>query len=185
MSGLWNYITECARLLYWIYFQPYTLKRWLQDIHPDLKPDDNPYPKLKQFPNNKPLRRYAGQVFWLTAITPQLAVLLVGLIYSAITQESFDWLISESFYTGWIFGAIISRYRFGFLGENLQLIAIGNLILTFALLAVGVAYSVAVGVAIGVAFGVAWIFGVLRVYFWLPEFLWMGWLFLFTRLSGN
>ncbi len=87
---MWNYITECARLLYWIYFKPYTLKRWLQDIHPDLKPDDNPYLKLKQLPSNKPLRRYAGQVFWLTVTTPQLAISLVGLIYTATTQESFN-----------------------------------------------------------------------------------------------
>ncbi|MEQ9369048.1 MAG: ATP-binding protein [Coleofasciculus chthonoplastes F3-SA18-01] len=37
----------------------------------------------------------------------------------------------------------------------------------------GVYFGVAVGVAVGVAFGVAWILGVLRVYFWIPEFLWM------------
>ncbi|WP_204141805.1 ATP-binding protein, partial [Halomicronema sp. CCY15110] len=39
--------------------------------------------------------------------------------------------------------------------------------------ALGVAGGVAGGVALGVAGGVAWILGVLRVYFWLPELLWL------------
>ena len=270
MSGLGNYIAECSRLLYWIYFKPYTLKQWLSDIHPDLDPFDNPYQKLQQDPRNKSLRRYAEQVFWLTVITPQLAVLLIGFMYTAIAQESFDWLISESFVPGWIFGQIIPRYRSGFRGRNLHFIAISNFILTLALLAWGVAWSVvsgvawsvvsnvtlgvawsvvsgvvfsivwgvawsvglnvawdvafgfdvaffvafgvAFGVALGVvsgvsldvssiaaylvvlgviwgggfggafsvAFGVACVFGVLRIYFWVPEFLWLGLMFLFT-----
>lgn len=54
----------------------------------------------------------------------------------------------------------------------------------------GVEFGVALGVALGVAFGakfgvagsVAFILGVLRVYFWLPELLWILTLFL---LSGN
>ncbi len=257
MSNSWSYINECARLIYWIYFKPYTLKQWLQDIHPDLKSNDNPYQKLKQFPNNKPLRRYAGQVFWLTVITPQLAILLVGCIYTAVTQESFNWLISESYYTGWIFGQIISRYRHGFLGKDLLFITFVNLILTASLLVFdvylvvlgvvsgvsisvslivilavvynvtlvvvhgvalvmtsGVVYavlflivlgvvdsvlfsvvsSVISGVLLGVVFGVlqgntiygvlctiVFILGALRAYFWLPELLWVGLLFLFTH----
>ncbi|MDJ0617992.1 MAG: ATP-binding protein [Calothrix sp. MO_192.B10] len=158
MSGLGNYINECARLLYWIYFKPYTLKQWLQDIHPDLKPDDNPYLKLKQFPNNQPLRRYVGQVFWLTIITPQLAILMVGLIYTVISQTSFNWLPSESYYSGWMFAQIFSRYRYGFAGKNLWLIAVTNLLLTAALLefgaALGVVLNVLLNVALGAVFGV-------------------------------
>lgn len=229
MSSLRNYINECARLLYWIYFKPYTLKQELQKIHPDLKPDDNPYLKLKQFPDNKPLRRYAGKVFWLTVITPQLAILLVGLIYTAVAQASFNWLMSESFYAGWIFGQIISRYKYGFLRKNLQFIAVVNLILTIALLTKSVIFNttidvvigvligvvtgvtfnasysigffviyfvafdalhsitpaavfpVVIGVASGVVYGIVSLLGVFRVYFWLPELLWVGLLFLFTR----
>lgn len=259
MSNLQNYINECARLLYWIYFKPYTLKRWLQNIHPDLKPGDNPYRKLKQFPNNKPLRRYAGQVFWLTVIIPQLAILLVGFIYTAVTQESFNWLISESYYSGWIFGQIIFRYAYNFLGKDLQFIAFVNLILTAGLLVFGVASSVMFNVVTGVTssvlnsvvfgvlpgivlaisfdiastilnrvvfgivhsvllsvvfsleldlvsavltavllgvlfaviqgnviiygvlYSILFILGVFRVYFWLPELLWVTLLFLFTR----
>ncbi|MCP4517325.1 MAG: AAA family ATPase, partial [Delftia sp.] len=37
----------------------------------------------------------------------------------------------------------------------------------------GVAYGLVFGVAFGVALGVFFIFGVLRVYFWLPELFWL------------
>ncbi|MDJ0798638.1 MAG: ATP-binding protein [Calothrix sp. MO_167.B12] len=174
MSGLGNYINECARLLYWIYFKPYTLKQWLQDIHPDLKPNDNPYLQLKQFPNNKPLRRYAGQVFWLTAITPQLAVLLVGFIY-VVTEKSFAWLPSEMFLTGWIIGLVISRFGYVVFGKKLYFIFLGifivfmvatqfleNVALSVLGVSFGVACGVAFGVILGVAFGVAFgvVFGI-------------------------
>ena len=35
------YVRECLRLLYWTYFKPNTLSQWLQDIHPQLKPNTN------------------------------------------------------------------------------------------------------------------------------------------------
>ncbi|MEO0969241.1 MAG: AAA family ATPase [Cyanobacteria bacterium J06639_18] len=44
----------------------------------------------------------------------------------------------------------------------------------------GVVPGVVLGVVPGVVSGVAFIFGVIRIYFWLPELLWVGWLFLFT-----
>ena len=53
MSNLWNYLTECARLLYWMYFKPYTFEKWLKTIHPDLKAVNNPYEELKKSPNNQ------------------------------------------------------------------------------------------------------------------------------------
>ncbi|MEQ8961602.1 MAG: AAA family ATPase, partial [Coleofasciculus sp. C2-GNP5-27] len=37
----------------------------------------------------------------------------------------------------------------------------------------GVIFSASGGMVGGVAFGIAWILGVLRVYFWIPELLWM------------
>ena len=209
-----NYILECARLLYWIYFKPFTLEQWLTDIHPDLKSGDNfnnPYIKLKQFPNNQPLRRYAGQVFWITALTPQLAFLLVSLITTAITQESFDWFIGEMFCFGWMYGQLICRFGYEFFGEGFVMISLGCMILNFVFpivafnvsvdtvfgvlfgVIVGVAFGVAFGVAVGVAlsvpfavalsvaFGLMLVFRVLRVCFWLPESLWMGLLYLLTR----
>ncbi|MBU7586564.1 MAG: AAA family ATPase, partial [Nostoc sp. TH1S01] len=37
----------------------------------------------------------------------------------------------------------------------------------------------------GVAFGVAWVFGVLRVYFWLPELIWMFIIFFISRWKSS
>ena len=198
LKKLSNYIFECAHLLYWIYFQPYTLKKWLQQIDPDLQPNDNPYLELKKNPHNRGLQRYAGQVFWLTIITPQLAVFIVGVIYFVTTKESFDWLDSETFLLGWAIGQIILRFGSVIWGSKFQFWALGVLILFIIVsqflggvasgvasgvtsgVAFGITLGVTSGVAFGVTFGVTFIFGVLRVYFWLPELLWMGWLFLST-----
>ena len=159
MFSLWNYILECVRLLYWIYFKPYTLKRWLQNIHPDLKPDDNPYIKLKQFPHNKSLRRYADQVFFLTAITPQLAILLVGFVYTAITQEHFAWYTSEIFLMGWIIGQIIFRLIYRFFDKKLYflcLIALGMLILVAIQFLNNVVSGIALAVTLSILSSAAW-----------------------------
>ncbi|MBD2526617.1 ATP-binding protein [Nostoc sp. FACHB-133] len=251
-SGFWNYVAECVRLLYWIYFKPFTFERWLRDIHPELKPRDNPFDKRVEFRTNLCLCRYARQVWWLTAVVPMFAVLLVAPIYTLVSGESFNWFISCVFLVGWFIGRVVDR------GSNknrlvIFLIAVLSMFLAYQFLssvafcvafgvafgvtfgvtfgvAVGVTFGVAFGVAIGMAIGVAggvafgmtfgvavgvvrgvgvnvmrgvafgvaggvafgvvggvaggvaWIFGVLRVYFWLPELLWILTLFL---LSSN
>ncbi|NMG19868.1 AAA family ATPase [Brasilonema bromeliae] len=247
-SDLWTYIAECIRLLYWIYLKPYTFANWLRDIHPELKPGTNPFAKRAEFSTNPRLRRYAGQVWWLTAVIPLVAVLIAAPIYTFVTPlvapingfedsvESFNWLASGLIWLGWLIGLMIVAR-----GDNKQKI----LVLIFATLTillpfilsfttpssvafVGVAFNVAVGmvlgvpfgvafgvtfgvasslaisvafgvtlgvasglafnivlafgvVVLGVAFGVVCILGVLRVYFWVPELLWMLILRLLTQ----
>ena len=119
MSNFWNYFAECARLLYWIYFKPYTFEKWLQTIHPYLKSTDNPYRKFKEFPHNQNLRRYANQLFWLTIILTQLAITIVGVIYTVLTPNVFDWLISEVFVVIWISYQVICRFGYGLWGRKL------------------------------------------------------------------
>jgi uncharacterized protein len=266
-----EYIQECLRLLYWIYFKPYTLQKWLQDIHPKLAPDTNPFSLRSEFGQNHRLQRYANQVWWLTAIMPILAVLMVAPIYSLFADRSFDWQVSGLFLSGWIGGICLARYDSGrwrdrvtnifyiYLGaillwkigsfllpistQQLILHTFSPIIADLSFLSVlipvaegvalslvfGVAFSVevglalgvagvmsvglaggvaggvavglafglalgvgenvafglafsvagglmfglALGVAFGVAFGVATILGVLRVYSWIPELMWM------------
>ena len=60
--GFRAYVAECARILYWAVFKPFTFARWLRDILPDLKLMDSPFKMRKEFPTNPRLRRYAGQV---------------------------------------------------------------------------------------------------------------------------
>ena len=131
MSNLWNYLAECARLLYWMYFKPYTFEKWLKTIHPDLKPTDHPYLKLKQFPDNKRLRRYANQVCLFKLIIPQLAVLVIGFIYTAVTQKSFDWLLSDLIFVGWIICQVITGLGYSLWEKNFYLIALGILAVSF------------------------------------------------------
>ena len=107
-SGFWNYVAECVRLLYWSYFKPFTFERWLREIHPELKPRDNPFNKQAEFRTNPPLRRYARQVWWLTAVVPMFTVLLVAPIYTLVSGESFNWLICV-FLAGWFIGRVIDR----------------------------------------------------------------------------
>ncbi len=243
-SGFWTYVAECVRLLYWIYFKPFTFKRWLRDIHPELKPIDNPFDKRAEFGTNPRLRRYAGQIWWLTAVIPMVAVLLVAPVYTLVSGESFNWFISFVFLVGWFIGRVVDR------GGNknrlvIVLVAVVSIFLAYQFLSgvpIGVAIGVALGVAIGevkgveigvaigvaigmvksvaeafgvvvaetlifitfipmfrfqamtrgvafsvmssiavgmlnVVIGIAWILGVLRIYFWLLELLWILTLF--------
>ncbi|WP_293337124.1 AAA family ATPase [Microcoleus sp. CAWBG58] len=268
-----NYLAECVRLLYWIYFKPFTLAEWLLEIHPDLKSDTNPFSMRSEFNGNPKLRRYAGQVWWLIVAVPAVAVLLVGIIYS-LAVEPFNWSRSSLFLMGWFLGNWVAQGN----NSNLQkwltqllwivcgIIFLMNIGLRFApevtrsilqviplqslfqsqfyVVAMGVAFGVAMGVtfgvamgvaigvgggvalgvafgmasgvaggmifgvilgvagsvafgvagsvafgvavgvagsvAMGVAFGVASIIGTLRVYFWIPELLWMFFLLRFV-----
>jgi AAA+ ATPase superfamily predicted ATPase len=297
VSQFWTYISECVRLLYWIYFKPYTFANWLRDIHPELKPNDNPFAKRVEFRTNPRLRRYAGQVWWLTVVVPLLAVLLVGVVYTVFSSEPFNWFHSCLFLLGWWIGLLLARgdnkklerwerwfYRIllistsviflwnvsfrlvpdimrsllqflPFLTELLSAlpqfwplalgvaggvtgdVAFGAALgvaggvaegvtygvalgaaygvtfgVTFGVafgvaegvaegvaygvaygvaegvaygVAEGVAFGVAFGVALGVALGVAYILGILRVYFWLPELLWVLTLHFLTRQSNQ
>ena len=110
----WNYLAECLRLLYWIYFKPFTLAEWLREIHPDLKSDTNPFRMRSEFSGNPKLRRYAGQVWLLTVAVPIVAALLVGIIYSLVV-EPFNWTRSSLFLMGWFLGNWVAR------GDNTSL----------------------------------------------------------------
>jgi AAA+ ATPase superfamily predicted ATPase len=188
-----NYLAECPRLLYWIYFKPFTLAEWLQEIHPDLKFYTNPFRMRAEFRDNPKLRRYAGQVWFLTVAVPVVATLLVGMIYSLVV-EPFNWSRSSLFLMGWLLGKSIARgdksslrKRFTqiltivvsitflmIIGRRLapeltrsilQIILLQFLLQSqFYVVAFGVAFGVVLrmasgvlsGVAFGVALGVAW-----------------------------
>ncbi|MDZ7965933.1 MAG: AAA family ATPase [Nostoc sp. DedSLP03] len=249
-SGFWNYVAECMCLLYWAYFKPFTFKRWLRDINPELKPTDD-INKQAEFYIDPRLRRYAGQARWLTAVVPMFAVLLVAPVYILISGESFNWFFSCVFLVGWFIGRVVYpdsntnrlviflvavftiflavQFLSGVAALVMVSVAVGVMFGVVGSVVFGVATSVMIGVAagmapdvalgmaqnvaLGVAFGVAagvvfgvvqnlprvafavpiglgsvsafgvagsvaFILGVFRVYFWLPELLWIFTLFL-------
>jgi len=105
MGSRWNdlraYVAECVRILYWAYFKPYTFRRWLREIDPDLNLEENPFRFRDRFDENPRLRRYAGQVWWLAAVVPLLTTLFIGLAYTLLTTTSLDWTGSGYFFLGW------------------------------------------------------------------------------------
>ncbi|MCC2696010.1 AAA family ATPase, partial [Nodularia sp. LEGE 04288] len=140
-SGFWAYVAECGRLLNWIYFKPFTFENWLRDIHPGLKPRDNPFDKRAEFGTNPRLCRYAGQVWWLTAVVPILAVLLVAPVYTLTSGKSFYWFLSFPFLAGWLLGRVLD------LGGNKNRVVIAII----AFLSIILATQFLSGVAFGVA----------------------------------
>lgn len=287
-AKFWSCLTECVRILCWAYLKPYTFAKWLQDIHPQLKPTDNPFKMRNEFDSNPKLHRYAEQVWWITAVVPVLVLIVAALIYQLITKQNFYWLQSSLFWLGWWLGLLLARSdnqklekrfkRFfgillaatilaiaisgitGYLSEGLpdwlyvlgysslgtalgiawgiswgvewgvawgmawgavlgvtwlvsSVIASPSITLPLALIS-GVAWrvtwiiasSVTSGVALGAALGlvwgitlglvwdeylvgvalsVVWILGILRIYLWVPEFLWMVILFVISQRSNT
>ncbi|MDW8102704.1 MAG: hypothetical protein RMK30_07505 [Anaerolineae bacterium] len=204
MAGRWEslrtYIAECARLLYWAYFRPYTFSDWLWEIDPDLGIDENPFRYRARFSSNPRLRHYAGQVWWLSATVPILAPLFAA--------GPFAWSWSFRFLLGWWAGLWFTRspivsapekWIFRFLVVTSILVFVLGGLLQFsptllnrllpllpdAALGLLQAWLPLVAdwlfIAFGVAVGVAWTLGVLRVYFWLPKLLWMFGLALMAR----
>ena len=157
-ARLWQYITECARLLYWAYFKPYTLDRWLQEIHPELNRNINPFRLQDGFPNNRRLYRYAEQFWWLSATVPLLALLLVVRFYYMNGGESSSWLLYSLFLLGWSVGLLLARLNLEKLEKwsNRGILTVCAIVLLLGIrfylefklciLASGVAFGVASGV---------------------------------------
>ena len=64
-TGIWEYIKECAQLLQWIYFKPYTLRKYLNELHPGLDVNSNVFQYRDEFETNPELKRYADRTWWL------------------------------------------------------------------------------------------------------------------------
>ncbi|NER51029.1 MAG: hypothetical protein F6J92_31050 [Symploca sp. SIO1A3] len=161
------------------------MRQKLQEIHPDLELDTNPFTLKDEFPGNPALKCYADQVWWLTVVTPVITTIFIALLVSRFNYEGFNWLRSGLFFTGWILGLFLStlnsksliRYAWWFLLPvivatlfwnagitpklladygSYDLIAVTYLFLSlFEPFIRPFAFGVAVGVAVGVAFGVA------------------------------
>ncbi|MCT7957763.1 hypothetical protein [Laspinema palackyanum] len=113
LSLFWIYLSECARLLYWAYFKPFTFRQWLgNNIHATLPDTYNPFSKQRELAQNSPLRRYAYQVWWVNLTVPFLIMLLVAPIYSLASGELFNGLSISLFLLGWVTGLLQVRANF-------------------------------------------------------------------------
>jgi AAA+ ATPase superfamily predicted ATPase len=149
-NGFWSYVAECLRLLYWAYFKPFTFKSWLRDIHPELKPTDNPFSKRGEFRTNPRLRRYAGQVWWLGFSISLLSVMLMELVLFLATGKPIDCLSTGLLILGYGSGLWLI-VRFVSLLPSIPLLSCMML-----LLAVGIIVDELIGAQSGFAYLVAY-----------------------------
>lgn len=122
MSGArWRRIgafwAQCARLLYWSLFKPFTYADHLREIHPDLKPLTNPDWLASANGHNAALRQFRRQATATVAIAPILLTVAAGLV---ITLAGFpvDWVNSTVFPVAFAVG-VFARNRLGRSNENL------------------------------------------------------------------
>ncbi len=92
---------ECAHLLHIIYFKPYTFRRWLYKLDPEIDMTNDPFdPRFRsRWAQNPRLRRYAWQIWWLTLCGPGIITASVGIVLDVATR---------SFYWNWVSLAIIA-----------------------------------------------------------------------------
>ncbi|MCI5113251.1 MAG: AAA family ATPase [Candidatus Electrothrix sp. AX1] len=145
-----QYIKECLQLLYWIYFKPYTLKRHVQAICPEITNpyDDNIYRRSAEAKANPQLQRYDDQGWWLTVLVPIVVVffctpLVAGVLrlFLETAAFQFNWMSGGLSLSAWllvqmIFQIMRKRFR-------------GKFSLLYSL-SFNVIYSVTVGVTFGV-----------------------------------
>ena len=108
INAISEHIKECLRLLYWIYFKPYTLRKWLQDIHPKLDLYTHPFSLISDFGHNPRLQSYTARVSEITMLFPILSFFIIAPVYSLLTDLPFDWLRSGISFLGWIVGIQLS-----------------------------------------------------------------------------
>ncbi|HRQ40637.1 MAG TPA: hypothetical protein PLD25_22200, partial [Chloroflexota bacterium] len=136
-----TWLTTPARLLYWSFFKPLTLRAYQRQfgVKLDSNGDFSLLSVRRQLRTNPALRRYVAQmgVALLLGLLPLFPLsVLAEMIRVAVTPDAvFNW--------AYVAGGV----AFG--------VAVGVAVGVAGGVAVGVAFGVAVGVAGGVAFGVA------------------------------
>lgn len=99
-----DYWADCARLLYWAYFKPYTYENWLRSIHQELGPLIAPFVFRDSYDENPALRRFASQTLILLIVPVALAIVGVCTVTTIVTGSLVQWLLSTLFFMGWCSG---------------------------------------------------------------------------------
>ena len=176
-----QYVKECLQLLYWMYFKPYTLTRYVQAICPNIYPyGDTIFTRSAAYEYlgfsaedkaNPNLQRYDNQCWWLTVLVPILATCVYAFLIEGISFlfvepriSLFQWWLSMSFLLGWLIGLLLIRAVNKKIGET------STLLLVMATMALGSAslilskkqftsdsliYEMAAGLIVGIMGGVS------------------------------
>lgn len=98
---------ECWRILYCSFFRPYSYRLLLQDIHPDLEIDGNPYYFINKDGKSKKIQNYILQAKITVFVSSIIMTLMVGLSFGGV----FNWRLSFVFIIGLAFGIVLSGKR--------------------------------------------------------------------------
>ncbi len=206
-----DYILECFKLVYWVFFKKNTLIEWLQTIDPRLKLNPSPLRTsplryIKDLRQNPKLKRYVIQTVVLSTIAPAIfaivSTLAFGSIYIATTGKPFDFVEGVTYgvvigmavgVVGGVIGGVVLGVSlgvaygvaygvvvgvvggvvFGVVGDVALGVVLGIVFGVVFDVAGGVVYGLVFSLTNGVAFAIAYFLGLFRVYFWLPQVLWM------------
>ncbi|MCI0725119.1 MAG: hypothetical protein L0332_00075, partial [Chloroflexi bacterium] len=158
-NTLLHFPRDLSRLLYWLYFKPFTLRRYVQAIDSRLNERLLLWEAADRLAGAPALHHLHRLVLALLVVGPLSGALLWGLTLRLtllpLLGEALDWVILLATAGGYSAGALASyllhwRVRRGDLAG--YLLALPAAILAWLLLAMaGVPSDVAVGVAVGVA----------------------------------
>jgi len=148
---------DILRLLYWIYFKPFTLRRYVRHLDPRLDEKLELW-QVQERTSSVPELRNLAWLWWaLLAIAPMSVTIVVGLAIEVIS--SFHWergLCAAIVYTvGLLFG---NWLRWRVTDERIVLIVSSVSGLVFGLIfgvAIGLRFDRTVGFVFGMAFGIA------------------------------
>ncbi len=177
MAAVKEFLRDCVRLLYWVFFKPTALRAHLEQVAPGISDKQKPLDWLREVWRNAALRRFLLQALIITIVTPFLLSFVSWLI-AIVISGIFNWARSlrsvandaaRGVAIGVAFGVIVCTvtvFRFSdetaYKPSHKQL---GVASIVAGIVAFGVAIGVAAGVAgnfiaIGIAFCIA--VGVLR-----------------------
>ena len=133
-----QYVAECIQIVYFIYFKPYTLRIWLQDIHPKFKPNTSFLALRGNLSSNPCLNLFLNQIWWLIGIFPLLLFSFNTVPYIALTGDVDGWLHTVTFVLSWLMGILLAQaaitgdYIKGLLRVLIAAMMVFFLIFTFA-----------------------------------------------------
>jgi AAA+ ATPase superfamily predicted ATPase len=131
-----SFWAQCARLLYWAFFKPFTYTDYLRAIHPDLQPTTNPDWLAAASPDNAALAEFRRQAAATVAVAPLLIIGVVGLGIN-LAGFTFDWPVAIVITMGFAAGSLL-RNRLGpsddiILRERQLWIGVGIFLLAYLL----------------------------------------------------
>jgi len=157
---------ECLRVLYWVFFKPLTLRRYVNSLEPDLPKNYSLWQARRKLCSNRKLQGLLWATLFDTLILPWILALLIVPVEARITGSPIDWTrVAVGVAFGVVIGVVLG-VMFGVVADMAFGVVwgvawdIGFAVVFGVAVGVtsgvgrGVAFDVAIGTAFGIAFGI-------------------------------